>query len=157
MHLVSAVGALLQSVLLHDRMPARARVVVCLIVLSCLLFGSRLLARWLGLRCFILWFLYWSVWLLCYCPGPGGCAFGYCWFVCAFGLAGNFPLPLLSGVPRCPFPCWLVSVPCALMDLFLNALLPLGVSTWCVLDWFFHSMAQGIHHVQWTLLGVCGR
>ena len=55
---VSAVWALLQSVLLNDQLPARARVGICLIVFSCLLFGSRLPARWPGLRrpafCFLL-------------------------------------------------------------------------------------------------------
>ena len=43
---VSAVGALLQSVLFDDQLPARARVGINLVVFSCLVFGFRLPARW---------------------------------------------------------------------------------------------------------------
>ena len=86
-----------------------------------------------------------------------GCSVCYCVFTCASGLAEYSPSPLPSVVPRCPFPCRLLSVSCTLIDLLLSTLLPLGVSTWCVVGWFFHSLTQETHHVQWALLGFFGR
>ena len=45
----------------------------------------------------------------------------------------------------------------ALLDFFHIALLPLGVSTWCVVGWFSDFNDLGIRRVQWRLLGVVGR